>query len=301
MPLPEIDPMLVVTDPPAMAAFNKQLIGEYRANGGRISGQLAGAPVLLLTTTGAKTGRPRTTPLSYVPHRHGYVVAASKAGAPTHPDWFHNLLADPTATVEVGVEQIPVRAIVTHGDDRASLYAQLSAAWPMMDDYQAATTREIPVVVLERSGHDATPACSVDCAASSSTSLAEETMIENDDTVLKIVQAYYDALTGGIASFDEGQRLRAILASDFVFEGPIAGRVVGAERFISGVSGFIETVRMVKMLRQLHAEGMAAALYEAEMAGGTVRFAEFFQIAGGKIQSIELVYDPAEYRARGGR
>jgi deazaflavin-dependent oxidoreductase (nitroreductase family) len=154
MPLPEIDPMLVVTDPPAMAAFNKQLIGEYRANGGRISGQLAGAPVLLLTTTGAKTGRPRTTPLSYVPHPHGCVVAASKAGAPTHPDWFHNLLADPTATVEVGREQIRVRAIVTHGDDRSSLYAQLSTAWPMMDDYQAATTREIPVVVLERAGLD---------------------------------------------------------------------------------------------------------------------------------------------------
>jgi deazaflavin-dependent oxidoreductase (nitroreductase family) len=154
MPLPEIDPMLAVTDPPAMAAFNKQLIGEYRANGGRISGQLASAPVLLLTTTGAKTGQPRTTPLSYIPHRHGYVVAASKAGAPTYPDWFHNLLADPTAVVEVGREQIRVRAIVTHGDDRASLYAQLSAAWPMMDDYQAATTREIPVVVLERAGLD---------------------------------------------------------------------------------------------------------------------------------------------------
>ena len=126
-------------------------------------------------------------------------------------------------------------------------------------------------------------------------------MIENDDTVGKIVQAYYDTLAGGVASFDEGQRLRAILASDFVFEGPIAGRIVGAERFISGVSGFIETVRTVNMLRQLHAEGTAAALYEAEMPGGSVRFAEFFEIADSKIQSIELVYDPAEYRARGGR
>jgi ketosteroid isomerase-like protein len=126
-------------------------------------------------------------------------------------------------------------------------------------------------------------------------------MVENDDTVVKIVQAYYDTLTGGIASFDEGQRLRTILASDFVFEGPIAGRAVGAERFIRGVAGFIETVRTVNMLRQLHAEHMAAALYEAEMPGATVRFAEFFQIADGKIQSIELVYDPAEYRARGGR
>jgi hypothetical protein len=86
-----------------------------------------------------------------------------------------------------------------------------------------------------------------------------------------------------------------------VFEGPIAGRVVGVERFISGVSGFIETVRSVSMLRQLYTEGMAAALYDAEMPGGAVRFAEFFQIVGGKIQSIELVYDPTEYRARGGR
>ena len=77
-----------------------------------------------------------------------------RPAAPTHPDWFHNLLADPTATVEVGREQIRVRAIVTHGDGRASLYAQLSAAWQMIDDYQAATTREIPVVLLERAGLD---------------------------------------------------------------------------------------------------------------------------------------------------
>jgi deazaflavin-dependent oxidoreductase (nitroreductase family) len=150
MPLPDIDPMLVVTDPPAMAAFNQQLIAEFRANGGRISGQLAGAPVLLLTTTGAKTGRPRTTPLSYVPHPHGYVVAASKAGAPTHPDWFINLLAEPSASVEVGAQHLRVRASVARGDHRCDLFAELTAAWPMFADYQAATTREIPVVVLER-------------------------------------------------------------------------------------------------------------------------------------------------------
>ena len=126
-------------------------------------------------------------------------------------------------------------------------------------------------------------------------------MVENDDTVIKIVRAYHDTLTGGIASFDEGQRLRTILASDFVFEGPIAGPRRRCGEIHKRRLGFIETARTVNMLRQLYAEGMAAALYEAEMPGGTVRFAEFFQIAAGKIRSIELVYDPVEYRARGGR
>lgn len=125
-------------------------------------------------------------------------------------------------------------------------------------------------------------------------------MIDTNNTAGQVVQAYYDILKEGTASFDEG-RLRAILASDLVFEGPIAGHVVGAERFIKGVSGFVETVRSLNMLHQLRAGDMAAALYDAEMPGGTVRFAEFLQIKGGKIQSLRLLYDATEYRARGGR
>jgi hypothetical protein len=125
-------------------------------------------------------------------------------------------------------------------------------------------------------------------------------MIDTHDTVGSVVEAYYDILKAGAASFDEG-RLRAILARDLIFEGPIAGHVVGAERFIKGVSGFVETIRSLNMLQALHQGVDAAALYEAEMPGGIVRFAEFFQIDEGRIQSLRLLFDAAEYRARGGR
>lgn len=120
------------------------------------------------------------------------------------------------------------------------------------------------------------------------------------DTTSYVVQTYYDTLKQGEASFDPG-RLRPILAADLTFEGPIAGHVVGAERFITGVSGFVGTMRSITMLQQVHAGDTAAALYDAEMPGGTVRFAEFFQIDDGKIRSLRLLYDAAEYRARGGR
>jgi ketosteroid isomerase-like protein len=124
-------------------------------------------------------------------------------------------------------------------------------------------------------------------------------MTEAESTA-QIVRAYYDILTGGMATFDPA-RLRTILATDLAFEGPIAGHVVGAERFSKGVRGFIETVRSLDMVHQLYGGDMAATLYDAEMPGGTVRFAEFFHVEDGKIQSLRLLYDPTEYRARGGR
>jgi ketosteroid isomerase-like protein len=114
------------------------------------------------------------------------------------------------------------------------------------------------------------------------------------------VRIYYDTLSDGMASFDP-DRLRAILAPDLLFEGPIAGRHVGAEPFIHGVGGFAETMRGLKLLHQVRDGRMAATLYDAEMPGGTVRFAEFCQLDAGRIRSIRLVYDAAEYRARGGR
>lgn len=120
------------------------------------------------------------------------------------------------------------------------------------------------------------------------------------ETTAQLVDSYYDTLKEGMASFD-AERLRAILAPDLTFEGPIAGRRVGAEGFIKGVSGFAGTMRGLTMLHQLRVGGEAAALYDAQMPGGTVRFAEFFQVAGGKIQSLRLLYDATEYRARGGR
>lgn len=119
-------------------------------------------------------------------------------------------------------------------------------------------------------------------------------------TTKQLVLAYYDILKDGTASFDQ-DRLRAILAPDLAFEGPIAGSIVGADRFIKGVSGFVETMRGLTMLHQVWADSEAAALYDAELPRGTVRFAEFFGSAGGKIQSLRLLYDAGAYRAGGGR
>ena len=125
-------------------------------------------------------------------------------------------------------------------------------------------------------------------------------MSDANETTGRVLKTYYETLNDATASLDE-ERLRAILAPDLNFEGPIAGHVVGAERFIKGVSGFVETKRRLTMVQQLHAADLAAALYDAELPGGTVRFAEFFQIEDGKIRSLRLLYDATEYRARGGR
>jgi len=125
-------------------------------------------------------------------------------------------------------------------------------------------------------------------------------MTQTHDGTAQVVQTYYDILAGGAATFDPA-RLTAILAPDLVFEGPIAGHVTGAERFSQGVLGFIETVRSLDIVHQLYAGDTAATLYDAEMPGGTVRFAEFFHVEDGTIQTLRLVYDAAEYRARGGR
>ena len=114
------------------------------------------------------------------------------------------------------------------------------------------------------------------------------------------VHVYYDLLQGGAASFDE-DRLRAILAPDLAFEGPIAGHRVGAEMFIRGVAGFAQTMRHLTMLQMLDAVDETAALYDADMPGGTVRFAEFFQATDGTLRSLRVLFDPAAYRARGGR
>ena len=116
----------------------------------------------------------------------------------------------------------------------------------------------------------------------------------------RLVRVYYEVLQGGTVSFDE-DRLRAILAPDLAFEGPIAGHRVGAEMFIRGVAGFAQTMNHLTMLQLLHAGDETAALYDAEMPGGTVRFAEFFQATDGTLRSLRVLFDPAAYRARGGR
>jgi hypothetical protein len=114
------------------------------------------------------------------------------------------------------------------------------------------------------------------------------------------VTTYYELLAGGTASFDP-VRLRPLLADDLVFEGPIAGRVVGADRFVHGVTGFVETMRGMTMLHRLAGDGEAATMYDAELPGGTVRFAEFFRLTEGRIAGLRLLYDADWYRTAGGR
>ena len=131
--------------------FNRQLIEEFRTNGGKVTGQFAGRPLLLLTSTGAKSGHAYTTPLVYTKDGDRLVIIASKGGAPTNPDWYHNLVAHPTATVELPSERFQAKAVVTAGAERDRLFNQQAAQMPNFAEYQRNTTRKIPVIVLERS------------------------------------------------------------------------------------------------------------------------------------------------------
>ena len=130
--------------------FNQRVIHEFRANQGKVSGQLANMPVLLLTMTGAKSGRTITKPLVYTTDGERLVVIASFAGAPKHPAWYHNLLAHPEATVEVGTERFRVKATVTTGEERQRLFDRQAAQMPIFVEYQHKTSRQIPVLVLTR-------------------------------------------------------------------------------------------------------------------------------------------------------
>ena len=123
----------------------------YKATGGRVGGRLPGVPpMLLLDHVGARSGRRRTTPLVYMPHRDGYVVVAAKGGHPRDPGWVHNLRAHPETEVEVGSEQVPVRAREARGEERRVLWPQAVAYNPLWERYQRRTERTIPVFVLER-------------------------------------------------------------------------------------------------------------------------------------------------------
>lgn len=133
---------------PDMSEFNRAIIEEFRANGGKVGGSFEGAPVLLLTSTGAKSGQRRTTPLMYMPDGERMVIFASKGGAPTNPAWYHNLRANPSATVEVGSDTVEVDAAVTSGEERARLFKRQAELYPQFAEYAEKTTREIPVVAL---------------------------------------------------------------------------------------------------------------------------------------------------------
>jgi deazaflavin-dependent oxidoreductase (nitroreductase family) len=137
-------PMAMPTD---MNAFNQKVIKEFRANHGQMSGPMAGRSILLLTTTGARTGKERTTVLGFGRAGDRLVVIASDNGAPSAPDWYFNLLARPIATVEVGPDKFKVRAVTARPEERE----ELAKAVPYLTQQQTLTEREIPVVVLERS------------------------------------------------------------------------------------------------------------------------------------------------------
>lgn len=131
-------------------AYNTQLIEEFRANRGKADNPMAGRPLLLLTTTGAKSGQLRTTPMMYIPDGENLLVIASNAGAAIHPDWYRNLVAHPEATVEVRNETFKAIAIVTEGVERQRLWDKIVELYPFFADHQAKITRQIPVIVLKR-------------------------------------------------------------------------------------------------------------------------------------------------------
>ena len=133
-----------------MSDFNTQVIEEFRANGGKVGGMFEGAPMLLLTTTGAKSGQPRIAPLVYTTDGDRIVIIASKGGAPTNPDWYHNIAAHPDVTVEVGTETFPARAEITPEPERTRLFDAQAAIMPGFRDYQNNTSRVIPVVTISR-------------------------------------------------------------------------------------------------------------------------------------------------------
>jgi len=130
--------------------FNKGVIVEFRERGGVVGGQFEGAPMILVNHTGAKSGKRYTSPLVYTRDEDRYVVIASKGGAPEHPQWFHNLVANPDVTLEVGTETFPAKARVAEGGERARLYDAQADLMPNFAEYANATDREIPVVVFAR-------------------------------------------------------------------------------------------------------------------------------------------------------
>jgi deazaflavin-dependent oxidoreductase (nitroreductase family) len=130
--------------------WNRQTIEEFRANGGKVGGMWEGRPLLLLTTTGAKSGKRRTNPVMYLRDSDRLLVFASKGGAPTNPDWYHNLVAHPEVTVEVGTQTYEATATPLTGEERDRLFAKQAGLYPQFGAYQARTTRKIPVIALER-------------------------------------------------------------------------------------------------------------------------------------------------------
>ena len=132
-----------------MSDWNDKIIAEFRANEGRVGGPFEGAPLLLLHSTGARTGEDRVSPMMYRRVGDGWAVFASKAGADTNPDWYHNLVAHPEASIEVGTDRVAVSARVTSGPERDQIWEAQKADYTGFAGYERKTTRQIPVLVLE--------------------------------------------------------------------------------------------------------------------------------------------------------
>ena len=128
--------------------FNQAIIEEFRANEGKVGGYFAGAPMLLLHTVGAKSGQPRISPLVYTSDGERMVIIASKGGAPEHPGWYKNLVAHPDIEIQVRDKVIPVTARTGSAADKQRVWPVMVKQWPGYDEYQAGTTRDIPVVLL---------------------------------------------------------------------------------------------------------------------------------------------------------
>ena len=130
--------------------YNQRLIEEFRADRSNNGGAFKARPLLLLTTTGARSGQRRTAPMMYVPDGNRLLVIASNAGAPKHPDWYYNLVAHPQVTVEVGKETYNATAIATEGAERQQLWTRIVGQYPFFAEHQGKVTRQIPVIALER-------------------------------------------------------------------------------------------------------------------------------------------------------
>ena len=130
--------------------YNQEVIKEFRACGGKVHGPAEGQTLLLLHTTGVRSGLERVTPVAYQLLGDGWAVFAHHAGAPGHPDWFRNLVAHPETTIEIGTETVPVRARVATGEERQRIWERQKLFFPRFGRYEERTDREIPVVILER-------------------------------------------------------------------------------------------------------------------------------------------------------
>lgn len=131
-----------------MSDWNAKVIKEFRENDGVVGGPFEGMQLLILHTTGAKSGKERVNPVATMKENGEYVIIASKGGAPDHPDWYHNLVANPQVTIEVGTETLEARAEVTEEPERSELYAKMADRYPGFKEYAQKTERVIPVITL---------------------------------------------------------------------------------------------------------------------------------------------------------